>query len=100
MELVWNFYGIPMEHHADATPPLPYQQAINTRFWPAFSRSAFRAAVGTGAVDFRLRTQDPRPSLPLHAHHQDHQVNYEQQHNRHLQDEHPAVGPIVIEQLI
>jgi len=40
------------------------------------------------------------PSVPFEAEPQDHQVNHEQQHDRHFQDQHPAVGLIVVEQFV
>ena len=36
----------------------------------------------------------------LEAHHEDHEIDYEQQDDRDLKDEHPTIGLVVIEQLI
>src|SRR6266567_2393798 len=39
-------------------------------------------------------------SVPFQAQEQNHQINHEQQHDRYFQYQHPAVGLIVVEQLI
>src|SRR5713226_5050841 len=39
-------------------------------------------------------------SMPFESKEKNHQVDDEQQHDRHFQDQHPAVGLVMIQQLI
>jgi hypothetical protein len=43
---------------------------------------------------------DKAELLPFQSHHQNHQVNDEQQHDGRFQNEHPTVGLVVLERLV